>query len=130
MIDCGVIATAAATEFHDRLAKIYRELNQIIISHAPQVMAVENIIYAENVKIALSLGHASGSILLVAAHNDLPVTRYAPKEIKRAITGNGNASKEQVQRMVQAILGLKEIPKPNDKADALAVGLCHVHRMR
>ncbi len=126
----GAIQTNARMDFLKRLDQIYQQLSRVIEEHNPSVLAVEDVIYAANVRIALKLGHARGAILLAAAHRSLPVASYAPKEIKQAVSGNGNASKEQVQRMVQSILGLQQVPSPNDIADAIAVALCHINRSR
>jgi len=126
--DSGVIATTTAMAFPDRLVKIYDELEKIIARFSPDVLAVEEVIFAENVRVALKLGHARGAVLIVAAKHHLPAISYAPKKIKESITGNGNASKFQVQRMVQSILGLADLPSPHDVADAMAVALCHFHR--
>lgn len=128
LVGSGVIATRASRAFPERLLKIHKDLQAIIKAHAPDAVAVENVIYAENVRVALKLGHAQGCVLLTASLSALPVTSYAPKEIKSALTGNGNASKVQMQRMVQSILDLSELPSPHDVADAIAVALCHFHR--
>ncbi len=138
MIDCrsqqvrlmekGVITTDTKQAFPARLAKIYTSFCQILQEFTPDTVAIEKAIYAKNAQIALKLGHARGMFLLAAALKEIDIQEYTPKEIKSAVTGNGNASKEQVQRMVQAILGLGKLPTPNDVADAIAVGLCHQNR--
>ncbi len=130
LLASGAIRTSSSEDFLVRLDQIYQQLREVIHEHQPAVLAVEDVIYAANVRIALKLGHARGAILLAAAHSSLPVASYAPKEIKQAVSGNGNASKEQVQRMVQSILGLRTVPSPNDIADAIAVALCHINRSR
>jgi len=130
IVDYGLITTDTHDAFPLRLAHIYDRLNDIILTFEPQVLAVENVIYVENVRTALKLGHARGVILLLAAQKGLPLVGYAPKEIKESLTGNGNASKVQMQRMVQSLLGLKSLPSPHDVADAIAVAICHFHKCR
>lgn len=128
VMDKGVIMTKATTDFSARLLEIFEGLQAVIEQYVPEIVAVEDVIYAENVRVALKLGHARGSVLLAAAAKNVPVVSYAPKEIKESLTGNGSASKVQMQRMVQSILGLPELPSPHDVADAIAVALCHFHR--
>jgi crossover junction endodeoxyribonuclease RuvC len=93
-------------------------------------MAIEEVFYAANVQSALRLGHARGVALLVAAQNGLPVCEYSPLEIKSAVVGFGRAEKAQIQMMVRLLLNLPELPSPDDAADALAVAICHAHRMK
>ena len=130
MLDYGTIATGAKEQFPARLAKIYSELQTVANRFQPDYFAVEDVIYAANVKIALKLGHARGSILLVAAHSQIPVASYSPKEIKQSVAGNGNASKEQVQRMVQVILNIEPLKTFHDASDALAAAICHANRLK
>ncbi|KAA3618109.1 MAG: crossover junction endodeoxyribonuclease RuvC [Calditrichaeota bacterium] len=130
LVDFGTIATTTKLEFPARLAKIYAELQAVTEKFQPDFFAVEDVIYAANVKIALKLGHARGSILLVAAHNRIPVASYSPKEIKQSVTGNGNASKDQVQRMVQVILNTDALKTFHDVSDALAAAICHANRVK
>jgi len=101
----------------------------VVAKHVPDEIAVEDVFVKRNVRVALKLGHVRGVVLLVAALHDVPVGEYSPGEIKQAVVGTGNASKEQVKFMVTALLRLTEAP-PEDEADALAVALCHVHRQR
>jgi crossover junction endodeoxyribonuclease RuvC len=112
----------------DRLHQIYLGVQKCLREWQPEVMVVENLIYARNAQVALKLGHARGVLLLAAAENQLPVVEYSPREVKLAVTGHGGASKEQVQRMVQAVLALRDLPAPYDVADALALAICHAHR--
>lgn len=112
----------------DRLHQLYVEVQACLREWHPEVMVVENLIYARNAQVALKLGHARGVLLLAAAENDLPVIEYAPREVKLAVTGHGGASKEQMQRMVQAILEMPDAPTTYDIADALALAICHAHR--
>jgi len=138
LIDCNgkdvrvvskvVIETRSSQSFPARLFLLHEGLDAIIQSYTPQVLSVESAIFAKNTQIALKLGHARGVLVLAAAQRELAISEYSPKEIKVSVTGNGNASKNQVQRMVQSILRLQEIPSPNDIADALAVAICYYHR--
>jgi crossover junction endodeoxyribonuclease RuvC len=126
----GAIKTRPRRPFHERLLKIYTDLTDILSREKAQVMAIEEIFYAANVQSALRLGHARGVALLVAAQQGLRVFEYSPLEIKSAIVGYGRAEKSQVQGMVRFLLKLPEIPTPDDAADALAVAICHAHRIK
>ena len=130
LIDCGCIRTHAKLSFAQRLQKIYGELAEALARIRPDEVAVEDIFYSKNVKSALKIGHARGVILLAAADAGLPIAEYSPREVKKAVVGSGSASKEQVQFMVKRILALKETPQPYDTTDALAVALCHAHRIK
>jgi len=111
-----------------RLGQLFEETRAFIAAHRPAIIVVEKLIYARNAQVALKLGHARGVLLLAAVHAQLAVVEYAPREIKLAVAGNGAASKQQVQRMVQAILALPALPEPHDLSDALALAICHAHR--
>jgi crossover junction endodeoxyribonuclease RuvC len=126
----GAIKTVARRPFHERLLKLYTELNGILVREKASVMAVEEVFYSANVDSALKLGHARGVILLIAAQHGLQVCEYSPLEIKKGVVGYGRAAKEQMQSMVSFLLGLPKPPTPHDAADALAVALCHAHRMK
>ncbi|MCG8605589.1 crossover junction endodeoxyribonuclease RuvC [bacterium] len=128
-IDFGCIKISSKMAFPSRLKKIYDEISGIISEYQPAQFAVEDVFYAENVKVALKMGHARGVALLAAVNQAIPTAEYSPREIKQSVVGNGAASKEQVQRMLQHLLLLREPPKPFDASDALAVALCHSHRM-
>ncbi len=130
LIDCGCIRTQAKLPFAQRLQKIYRELTEVLARIRPDEVAVEDVFYSKNVKSALKIGHARGVILLAAADAGLPIAEYSPREVKQAVVGSGSASKEQVQFMVKHILALKETPQTYDTTDALAVALCHAHRIK
>ncbi len=125
----GVIKTRPRRPFHERLLKIHTDLTEILSREKAEIMAIEEVFYAANVQSALRLGHARGVALLVAAQQGLNVYEYSPLEIKSAIVGYGRAEKGQVQSMVRFLLQLPEIPSPDDAADALAVAICHAHRM-
>ncbi|MBI5357241.1 crossover junction endodeoxyribonuclease RuvC [Candidatus Saccharibacteria bacterium] len=123
MIDAGVIRTDSRLNDSERLKIIYDELSGIIEENKPEVMAVEKLFFAQNVTTAMSVSQARGVILLCGEQNKLPVFEYTPLQIKQAITGYGKAEKSQIQEMVKVILKLKEIPKPDDCADALACAI-------
>jgi crossover junction endodeoxyribonuclease RuvC len=125
----GAIRTRARQPFPERLLKIYSDLTEILSREKAQVMAIEDVFYAANVQSALRLGHARGVAMLVAAQRGLSVHEYSPLEIKSAIVGYGRADKSQVQEMVRFLLRLREMPSSSDAADALAVAICHAHRM-
>ena len=111
------------------LVRIGDALIELIHEHKPDVMAVEGLVYVQNTKIALTLGHVRGVVVAAAARNGLEVFEYAPRKVKQAVTGLGGAGKTQVGHMVKALLGLKEIPQP-DAADALALAICHAQCCR
>jgi crossover junction endodeoxyribonuclease RuvC len=111
----------------EKLRTIFEKLTQVIEEHRPDQVAIEDVFYAVNVKSALKLGQARGVAMLAASSKHLPVTEYAPLSIKSAVVGYGKAEKEQVQLMVARLLGLEEIPRPADAADALAIAICDLH---
>lgn len=126
VIDYGVISTAAKEEFSTRLKYIHQDLTQLIKKYKPAVMAVEQLYFAKNVKTALNVGQARGVILLTGILHKLPLFEFTPLQVKQAVCGYGQADKGQVQNMVKTILKLKNIPKPDDAADALAVALTYL----
>jgi len=129
LVVCGAIATRSCATFPDKLLAIHRRLLELVSSHAPDVVAVESVFHAANVRSALKLGHARGVAILAAVERGIPVAEYTPAEIKRAVVGYGRAEKHQVQEMIRVLLGLPEVPEPNDAADALAIAICHLHSM-
>ncbi|HEX9653603.1 MAG TPA: crossover junction endodeoxyribonuclease RuvC [bacterium] len=129
-VDFGCLRLSSREPFAARLKKIYDEVCRIILQYQPNQFAIEDIFFAENVKTALKSGHARGVAILAAVNHQIPTAEYSPREIKLSIVGNGAASKQQVQKMVQQILKLPEAPQPLDASDALAVALCHLHRMK
>lgn len=110
-----------------RLKILYQGLCDIIGKYRPNQMAVEELFFNKNARTALAVGHARGIALLAGANSGIPVAEYTPLQVKQAVTGYGKADKQQVQFMVKTLLGLNEIPKPDDVADALAVAICHAH---
>ncbi|GAB4530352.1 MAG: crossover junction endodeoxyribonuclease RuvC [Anaerolineae bacterium] len=126
----GAIRTPAEHPLAQRLQHIYHELQALIAAWRPESAAVEELFFSKNARTALAVGHARGVTLLALSEAGLPVYEYKPAEVKQAVAGYGNASKEQVQGMVQLLLNLDEIPRPDDAADALAVAICHFHSVR
>jgi crossover junction endodeoxyribonuclease RuvC len=127
VVICGFLSGPARASFSEKLSVIYTGLQELLLRHRPDCIAVEDIFHARNVRSALRLGHARGVVLLAASQARIPIEEYSPAEIKRAVVGYGRAEKPQVQQMVKVLLGLDEPPKPHDVADALAVAICHVH---
>jgi crossover junction endodeoxyribonuclease RuvC len=126
----GCIRTSRSAKRPVRLQQIYRELADIIGRFQPDAIALEDIFYSDNIKTAIVMGEARGVTLLAAVNKGVEPAEYSPREVKLAVVGRGNASKDQVQFMVRQILGLKDEIKPADAADALAVALCHLNRIR
>jgi crossover junction endodeoxyribonuclease RuvC len=129
-IDYGVISTSSRLTLPERLEAIYLALTDLIELHAPAIVGVERLFFTKNVQTAFAVGQARGVVLLAAAQHDLEVREATPNEVKVATAGHGGAGKEQVQRMVQVVLGLAEIPTPDDAADALAIAICVANRER
>ncbi len=129
-IAAGVLTTAPSTALPVRLAELQLGLRALLLELQPDVVAVERVFFQSNVRTAMSVGQASGLALAEAVNAGCEVSQYTPNEVKMAVTGHGAAPKEQVQRMVQAQLGLAERPRPPDAADALALALCHLTRER
>lgn len=125
----GQIKTGETRPLPERLLVISKELNSIIEAHGPEAVSIESLFYAKNFKSSVVLGHARGVALLSAASFGLPVFEYAPSAVKLAVTGYGNATKEQVQKMVKALLKTSQSFKA-DAADALAIAICHIHHCR
>lgn len=125
LVDAGVIRTPVKQADSDRLATIYTELHEIITDLKPNVMAVEKLFFAKNVTTAMSVAQARGVVLLCGKQHKLELYEYTPLQIKQALTGYGRAEKSQIQEMVRIMLGLAEVPKPDDCADALAAAICH-----
>jgi crossover junction endodeoxyribonuclease RuvC len=128
VVAAGVVRTQSRDPLHLRLRTIYQAIRAVVTEQAPTAVAVESVFNARNARSSLILGHARGVILLAAAMDQIPVAEYAPREVKRALTGNGAATKEQVRFMVTRCLGLRGTLPPLDQSDALAVALCHATR--
>jgi crossover junction endodeoxyribonuclease RuvC len=112
-----------------RLLELATRLRQVLTVHRPEALAIERLFFNANVRTAMTVGQASGVVLLLAAEHGLEVTAYTPPQVKQAVTGSGSAPKEQVGYMVKALLGLTAVPTPADTADALAVALCHLNHV-
>jgi crossover junction endodeoxyribonuclease RuvC len=123
-LDYGLISTSPKLDPEQRLKKLYLELNQLISKYRPRLLAVEKIYFFKNLKTALPISEAKGVILLAAANKKIKIREFTPLQIKTALVGYGRAQKWQIQRMIQSILKLKEIPRPDDAADALALAIC------
>lgn len=124
LIECGVIRTNAKEPLPSRLHHIFIGVAELIARHAPDTVAVEDVFYARNVRTTVVLGHARGVILLAAQQAAVNIREFPPAEIKKAITGNGAATKDQVQFMIAKLLRLKEAPHPADAADGVAAAMC------
>ena len=130
LVDGGVIRTPVKEDDAIRLQIIYEELSDIIAQNKPTEMSVEKLFFAQNVTTAMTVAQARGVVLLAGQQAGLSIYEYTPLQIKQALTGYGRAEKKQIQEMVRVILQLKEIPKPDDCADALAAAITHSMNMR
>jgi crossover junction endodeoxyribonuclease RuvC len=129
LVECGVIRTRASEPLPARLLTISDCITELIERHRPDVVALENVFHGSNSRSALVLGHARGVVMLAAARNGLDVAEITPAEVKRAIGGNGAASKDQVAAMVARLLRLSAPPTPADAADGVAIALTHLIRI-
>ena len=127
-LDGGVIETAAGMELAARLAAIHERVGALIDEHAADAVAVEDLYFGANARSAFAVGQARGVVLLAAGQRGLDCAGYTPQQVKGAVCGSGRADKAQVQRMVQTLLALDELPRPDHAADALAVAICHANR--
>lgn len=127
---CDVIKVNPNLDLAERLAIIYSEIDQIIDEYKPDIAAVETIFYGKNIKSAFTLGHARGAILLALAQRKIKIVEYSPREVKKSVVGNGNASKEQVEYMVKKILKIDIKPETQDATDALANALCLFNKIK
>ncbi len=125
---CDTIVINPKLQFAERLVQIHSGMNKIIVEYKPDIAVVETIFYGKNIKSAFTLGHARGVIILTLAQHNIEIVEYSPREVKKSVVGNGNASKEQIEYMVQKILNLNTKPKTKDAADALAIALCHFNK--
>jgi crossover junction endodeoxyribonuclease RuvC len=123
LVDAGVIRTPVHEDDAVRLLTIFEELTDIIAQNKPSVMSVEKLFFARNVTTAMTVAQARGVVLLAGKQAGLTIREYTPLQIKQSITGYGNADKKQMQEMVRVILKLKQVPKPDDAADALAAAI-------
>jgi len=123
LVTAGVITTPAHTPLPDRLEEIYTELTSIIKETKPEMMAIEQLFFSRNITTAISVAQARGVAMLTGKQAKLPIEEYGPMQIKQTLTGYGKADKKQVQEMVRLQLGLADVPKPDDCADALAAAI-------
>jgi crossover junction endodeoxyribonuclease RuvC len=130
MVGAGVISTLATADMPNRLITIHQELEELVAEFKPDQAAVELLYFAQNVTTAMTVGQARGVILLTLAEHSLPISEFTPLQVKQAVAGYGKATKSQVQSMVQTLLGLKTIPKPDDAADALAIAITAAHSLK
>lgn len=126
-IDHGCIYTQKENSDQERLLTINKELKKIIKKYKPDCLSVEKLFFFKNAKTVISVSQAKGVILLTAHKEKLPIFEYTPLQVKMAITGYGKATKKQIQKTVKMVLGLKEIPSPDDAADAISVAICHAN---
>lgn len=126
-ISYGCIRTSPDKDTPLRLLEIYEEIVSLFEKYKPEVIAVEKLFFSKNVTNALSVSEARGVIFLAAQQQNIPIFEYTPNQVKQAITGSGRADKKQVQEMIKRLLGLDEIPEPDDAADGLSIALCHIN---
>ena len=126
LVDCGALTSPARSPVGERLSYLYNKLLEIISSHQPDAVAIEQPFLAKNVKSALEIGRAQAIAILAAANKGATISEYTPTQIKQRVANYGASSKEQIQEMVRLQLGLSQTPQPNDAADALAAALCHL----
>lgn len=123
----GAITTQAHTQFEDRLAEIFTDMQALLADVKPDAMAIETLFFSSNQKTVIAVAEARGVILLAARLAGVPIFEYTPLQVKQSVAGYGRATKKQVQEMTRRLLKLKNIPKPDDAADALAMAICHMH---
>jgi crossover junction endodeoxyribonuclease RuvC len=129
-LDGGTIETAARLGAGERLAIIHARVGALLDEHRPDALAIEDLYFGTNAHSAFAVGQARGVVILAAGQRGLPCASYTPQQVKNAVCGSGRAAKEQVQRMVQRLLALPDLPAPDHAADALAVAICHAHGAR
>jgi crossover junction endodeoxyribonuclease RuvC len=126
-LDGGVIETRAGAPLERRLADIHAGVCDLIAEHRPVALAIEDLYFGRNAHSAFAVGQARGVVMLAAGQHGVPCASYTPQQVKNAVCGSGRAPKDQVQRMVQTLLALPEMPRPDHAADALAVAICHTN---
>ena len=131
LIEAGIIKTSAKQKIQDRVNKVHENLRELIAQYAPEVLVLEKLYsHYKHPTTAILMGHIRGVICLVCGESKIPLVNYPSTRIKKAVTGQGHASKIQIQNMVQNFLSLKNLPEPNDVADALAIALSHAFMER
>jgi crossover junction endodeoxyribonuclease RuvC len=126
-LDGGVIETRAGVPHERRLADIHEAIEALLAEHEPDAVALEELYFGQNVRTAFAVGHARGAVMLAAGQRGLPCSSYTPQKVKSAVCGHGRAPKDQVARMVQALLALPDAPASDHASDALAVAVCHIN---
>ena len=126
-LDGGVLETAPGTDLARRLADIHAGVARLVDEYRPDALAVEDLYFGTNARSAFAVGQARGAVLLAAGQRGVPCASYTPQQVKGAVCGSGRAAKDQVQRMVQTLLALPDLPRPDHAADALAVAICHAN---
>lgn len=130
LLDYGCIKTAAGTPLPRRLKQIYEDLKSIVSEWKPHAVAIEEVFFSKNVKTAIQVAQARGAMIQQLALGPHQISEYKPQQVKEAVCGYGKAEKKQVQKMVQLILEMEEIPHPDDAADALALAICHANSLK
>jgi len=131
MVCYGCIETSGKNlRASERLLKIYTAVEELLEQYQPSHVSLEKLFFAKNISSAMGVSEVRGIVLLAAEQRAIPVTEYTPNQVKQAITGSGRADKRQIQEMIKRLLRLKEIPHPDDAADALSIALCHIHILR
>lgn len=125
LLQYGVITTPPGIPLSQRLLQIFNDMEQLITTFRPDEMAVEELFFSKNITTGIAVAHGRGVILLAAEKLGVPVFEYTPMQVKQSVVGYGKAEKRQVMLMTQRLLGMKDIPKPDDAADALALAICH-----
>jgi crossover junction endodeoxyribonuclease RuvC len=126
-LDGGVVETPKSLALEQRLAILFSELDELLDRHDPDAVALEDLFFGQNARSAFAVGQARGVVLLAAGRRGIPCASYTPQQVKQAVCGTGRAPKDQVARMVCAVLGLGDAPLPDHATDALAVGVCHAN---
>jgi crossover junction endodeoxyribonuclease RuvC len=126
----GTLRTPAGVEAHKRLSMLFHQVNEVLLLHRPDSVAVEKLFFQRNISTAIAVGQARGVLLLAISEAGLDLAEYTPNEVKQAVAGYGSAGKKQVQEMVRVLLALPETPQPDDAADALAIAITHLNTQR
>jgi crossover junction endodeoxyribonuclease RuvC len=126
-LDGGVVQTVPGLDAARRLAAIHDRVGALLDEYRPDALALEDLYFGANARSAFAVGQARGVVMLAAGQRRVPTASYTPQQVKSAVCGNGRAAKDQVQRMVQTLLALSELPRPDHAADALAVAICHAN---
>ncbi|CFX94741.1 Crossover junction endodeoxyribonuclease RuvC [Syntrophomonas zehnderi OL-4] len=130
LITYGTIRTSADLPMQLRLLKIHQEFNHLLDEYQPEAVAIEELFHHKNAKTVISVAQSRGVLLMATAARGLELAEYTPLQVKQAVSGYGNADKRQVQIMVQKILRMEQVARPDDAADALAIAICHIHSYR